>query len=91
MSAQGHAADRVRAPFDPDSGSIALRFSVLIDGTSDRARMDQIVVIREGRIATVQPGSNRTAKSLQDIKVLHRVDRVIKGGLVFKIPAEVNQ
>jgi imidazolonepropionase-like amidohydrolase len=67
MSAQGHAGDRVRAPFIPDSGSIALRCGVLIDGISDRARLDQIVVIRDGRIASVQPGSTRTAKSLQAI------------------------
>jgi hypothetical protein len=91
LSAQGHAADRVRAPFVPDSGSIALHCGVLIDGISDRARRDQIVVIRDGRIASVQRGSTRTAKSLQDIKVLQRVDLVIKGGLVFKIPAEVHQ
>jgi hypothetical protein len=90
-SAQGHAADRVRAPFVADSGSIALRCGVLVDGISDRARVDQIVVIRDGRIASVQPGSARSAKSLQPIKVLQRVDVVIKGGLVFKIPAEVKQ
>ena len=90
-SAQGHAADRVRAPFVPDSDSIALRCGVLVDGISDRAHLDQIVVIREGRIANVRPVSARTAKSPQAIKVLQQVDVVIKGGLVFKFPAEVKQ
>ncbi len=67
LSAQAHAADRVRAPFIPDSGSIALRCGVLIDGISDGARLDQVVVIREGRITSMEPGSARTAKSLQAI------------------------
>jgi imidazolonepropionase-like amidohydrolase len=94
MSAQVHASDRVRAPYMPDSGSLASRCGVLIDGISDEARMDQIVVIRDGRIASVQPGSARTAKSLQAIDLSAYTclpGLIIKGGLVFKIPAEVNQ
>lgn len=65
LSVSGHASDRVRAPYVPDSGSIALRCGVLIDGISDRTSMDKIVVIREGRIASIQHGSTRTAESLQ--------------------------
>jgi imidazolonepropionase-like amidohydrolase len=62
-----HATDRVRAPYVPDSGSITLRCGVLIDGISDRPSEDRIVVIRDGRIAGVEPGNSRTAKSLQAV------------------------
>ncbi|MCI0516600.1 MAG: amidohydrolase family protein [Woeseiaceae bacterium] len=64
MSANGHTADRVRAPFLPDSGSLALRCGVLIDGIHDQARSDQLVVIRDGRVAAVQPGNAKPPKSL---------------------------
>ena len=61
MSVQVHASDRVRAPYVPDNGSLALRCGVLIDGISDLARMDHIVVLHEGRITRVNPSSARPA------------------------------
>lgn len=64
MSAHAHAADGVRAPFLPDSGSLALRCGALIDGIHDEARNDQLIVIQDGRIAAVQPGDGRVPRTL---------------------------
>ena len=46
-------ADVVRAPFDPDSGTIAVRCGKLIDGLADEALEDRLVIIRDGRIESV--------------------------------------
>jgi imidazolonepropionase-like amidohydrolase len=40
-------------PFEPDSGSIALRCGSLIDGTSDEARQGLTVLVLRGRISAV--------------------------------------
>ena len=40
-------------PFAPDSGSLAVRCGMLIDGVSAEPRQDVVVVIRNGRIETV--------------------------------------
>ncbi|HSD69395.1 MAG TPA: amidohydrolase family protein, partial [Woeseiaceae bacterium] len=64
ISANGHTADRVRAPFLPDSGSLALRCGVLIDGIHDQARSEQLIVIRDGRVVAVQPGNAKPPKTL---------------------------
>ena len=53
---RGHEASSVAVvstPFKADSGSIALRCGSLIDGVAPRAMRDVIVVIRDGRIASV--------------------------------------
>jgi imidazolonepropionase-like amidohydrolase len=47
-----------QAPFTPDSGSIAIRCGMLIDGVSAFARNDVLVVIRDGRIASVTHGAS---------------------------------
>ncbi|WOX07220.1 amidohydrolase family protein [Microbulbifer pacificus] len=44
-----------RLPFTPDSGSIAIRCGRLIDGVGDTPLRDQLVIIRDGRIASVAP------------------------------------
>ncbi len=41
------------APFEPDSGSLAVHCGTLIDGVADQPRKDVTVVIRRGRIASV--------------------------------------
>ncbi len=45
-----------RLPLQADSGSLAIRCGVLIDGMADEPMHDQLVVIRDGRIANVLPG-----------------------------------
>ena len=45
--------DVVTAPFDPDSGNLAIRCGVLIDGVADEVRIDQTVVIVDGRFSDV--------------------------------------
>jgi imidazolonepropionase-like amidohydrolase len=42
------------APFQPDSGSLAIRCGRLIDGLSPAVRQDALLVVRDGRIAAVQ-------------------------------------
>src|SRR5690349_11562263 len=44
-----------RAPYTPDSGSIAIRCGRLIDGIAETARRNVLVVIRDGRITAVKP------------------------------------
>ena len=53
MSHWSTAADVVRAPFDPDSGTIAVRCGMLIDGLSDTVLEDRLVIIRDGRVENV--------------------------------------
>jgi imidazolonepropionase-like amidohydrolase len=64
LSAASYANHTARAPYVPDSGAIALRCGVLIDGLNDSARADQLIVIRAGRIAAVVPGKSRPPPSL---------------------------
>ena len=45
------------APLRPDSGSLVVHCGALIDGTASKARGDQSVTMREGRIAAVTPGA----------------------------------
>ena len=44
-------------PFEPDSGTVALRCGSLIDGTSSEAMRDVTVVIVDGRITRVEKGA----------------------------------
>jgi len=50
---------RVKAPYPPDSGTLAIRCGSLIDGLADETTTDRWVLIRDGRIADVLPGSAR--------------------------------
>ena len=45
-------------PFTPDSGTIAIRCGMLIDGVSAFARDDALVVIRDGRIRSITHGAS---------------------------------
>jgi len=51
-----HAQVTEQVPYTPDSGTLAVRCGVLIDGLSDHAVADQWIVIRDGRIQSVLPG-----------------------------------
>ena len=43
-------------PYRPDSGTLAVRCGRLIDGIADTVRKDAVVLIRDGRIASVGAG-----------------------------------
>lgn len=47
------------APYQPDSGSLAIQCGTLIDGQGATAVAERTIVIREGRIATVEAGYPR--------------------------------
>ena len=53
-----------RAPYDPDSGSVAVRCGTLIDGLSDEPQDDRIVIIENGRIDRVASGATAVPDSL---------------------------
>ncbi len=46
----------VDAPYEPDSGTLAVRCGVLIDGIGELPSTDRLVLIRAGRIEAVLPG-----------------------------------
>ena len=47
-------------PLQVDSGSIAIRCGILIDGLADEPMHDRLVVVRDGRVANILPGRART-------------------------------
>jgi len=55
-------------PFAPDSGSLAIRCGRLIDGLSPTARNDVTVVIRDGRIVSVEESAQ--AKVAEGVSTL---------------------
>jgi imidazolonepropionase-like amidohydrolase len=57
-------------PYTPDSGTIALRCGQLIDGVSGLPHGESLVVIRDGRITRVEPGSGRGSAAAALVPVL---------------------
>jgi imidazolonepropionase-like amidohydrolase len=51
---QAPAMTPVTPPYRPDSGTLAVRCGALIDGVSDEVRRNVTVVIRDGRIESIQ-------------------------------------
>ena len=51
-------------PFHPDSGNLAVRCGVLIDGLADEPMEDRLIVIRDGLIRNTLPGDSHVASSL---------------------------
>jgi imidazolonepropionase-like amidohydrolase len=64
LATSSYANQTIRAPYLPDSGSIAIRCGVLIDGILDTPRIDQTIVIRGGRITGVSPGNSKLPEGL---------------------------
>ena len=64
------------APFEPDSGTVAVRCGKLIDGISNEALSDKTVVIVDGRTTAIVNGSN------YDGEVLDLSDRTCLPGLI---------
>jgi imidazolonepropionase-like amidohydrolase len=66
------------APYQPDSGSIAVHCGSLIDGLADQAKRDFTVNIRAGRIESVLPG----AQAAKDLPLLELGDHTCLPGLI---------
>lgn len=49
------------APYEPGSGSLAIRCGTLIDGISEQPLQDMTIVIRAGRIESLEPGGKSPA------------------------------
>ncbi len=67
------------APYDPDSGSIAVRCGLLIDGLADKPAPYRLVVIEDGRIASVDVDGGDTPSG---IPVLDLTDYTCLPGLI---------
>jgi imidazolonepropionase-like amidohydrolase len=66
-------------PYVADSGSLAVRCGVLIDGLADDGLNDRLVVIRDGRTTDVLPGSTNPPT---DIAFLDLSDHTCLPGLI---------
>ncbi len=71
-----------QAPFTPDSGTIALRCGQLIDGVSAFAHDDMLVVIRDGRIASVTHGASPGMAAAAHVPVLDLSEYTCLPGLI---------
>ncbi len=71
-----------QVPFTPDSGSIAIQCGQLIDGHSNIAHGAMMVVIRDGRIKSIVPGSGRGSAAATQVPVLDLQDYTCLPGLI---------
>jgi imidazolonepropionase-like amidohydrolase len=58
------------APFTPDSGTVTVRCGRLIDGNRSSARTHMLVVIRDGRVVSVEPDGGRASAAASKAPVL---------------------
>ncbi len=80
MSAcQGSPPELVQLPLEPDSGSLVVRCGVLIDGLADAVSHDRMVVIQDGRIASILAGD---AKVPADMTLFDLSDKTCLPGLI---------
>jgi imidazolonepropionase-like amidohydrolase len=69
-------------PFTPDSGTLAIRCGLLIDGVSGLPLIDALVVIRDGRIKSVKPDASRGDAAAARVPILDLGDFTCLPGLV---------
>ena len=53
-----------RAPYVPDSGNLAIRCGILIDGLADEPLDDRLVIVRNGRIDRIAHGRDQVPDTL---------------------------
>ena len=68
-----------QAPYVADSGSLAIRCGVLIDGVSDESSKDRLVVIQDGRFSNISGGDSSPPAG---IPFLDLSDRTCLPGLI---------
>ena len=68
------------APFEPDSGTIAIRCGTLIDGLSAKPQNDRVVVIRDGIISDIVDGDARLPTA---VPLLDLADYTFLPGLIY--------
>jgi imidazolonepropionase-like amidohydrolase len=71
-----------QVPYTPDSGSIAIRCGRLIDGVLAAAHYGSIVVIRGGRIVSIEPDTGRAAAAAAILPVLDLREYTCLPGLI---------
>ena len=71
-----------QVPFTPDSGTIAIQCGQLIDGHSNIPHGQMMVVIRDGRITSIEPGSGRGSAAATRIPVMDLLDYTCLPGLI---------
>lgn len=59
----------IEAPYAPDSGSLAVRCGMLIDGIADAPIADRLVVIHDGRIVSVVPGDSEVPPGMPRLEL----------------------
>jgi imidazolonepropionase-like amidohydrolase len=69
-------------PFTPDSGTLAIRCGALIDGVSAFAKSDTLVVIRDGRIASVTHGASAGMAAATHLPVFDLSEYTCLPGLI---------
>jgi imidazolonepropionase-like amidohydrolase len=71
-----------QVPYTPDSGTIAIRCGKLLDGYTDSAQDNVLVVIRDGRIHKLQPNASRNDATLTRVPVLDLTSYTCLPGLI---------
>jgi imidazolonepropionase-like amidohydrolase len=71
-----------QVPFTPDSGTMAIRCGKLLDGYTDTAQDNVLVVIRDGRIKKLQAGASRSDAALTHVPVLDLTGYTCLPGLI---------
>jgi len=69
-------------PHTPDSGTLAIRCGLLIDGVATLAHIDALVVIRDGRIKSVKADASRSDAAATHVPVLDLSDYTCLPGLI---------
>lgn len=71
-----------QVPYTPDSGSIAIRCGKLIDGMSAAPLANALVVIRDGRVKSVQANASRGDAAAPHVPVLDLTGYTCLPGLI---------
>jgi len=71
-----------KAPYTPDSGSIAIRCGKLIDGIGSTARNNVLIVIRDGRIKSIKPDAHSADATAAHVPVLDLSGQTCLPGLI---------
>jgi imidazolonepropionase-like amidohydrolase len=70
------------APFTPDSGTIGIRCGQLIDGASNLPHGQSFILIRDGRIKRIEPGSGSGSQAAIGVPVMDLGEYTCLPGLI---------